>query len=271
MTRDTAALERKARQLRRVVLDRIADAGRGHIGGIYSCLELLVALYYGGILKIDPRHPRDPGRDRFLMGKGHACLGAYAIFADLGFITPERFAEYGREGGSLGGQFDISIPGAEYNTGSLGHVLGIGAGIALASKLDGASYRAYAMLGDAECWEGSIWEAILFAGERRLDRLVAIVDRNRLSVTDALDDDGFFKDFPAKIRSFGWDCHHINGHDFGEMFQALEAAQRAVRPTMIIAETIKGKGISFMEHGIRWHHGVPNAQELALARKELDG
>jgi len=156
-------MDNKARWVRQMVLESVATGGKGHIGGTYSCTDLFVALYYGGVLRVDPTNPGWADRDRLLVGKGHACLALYAIFMDLGFIDRSAFDSYGRDGG-LGGQLDVGIPGAEYNTGSLGHVLGIAAGMALAAKMDKKDYRAYAMMGDAECYEGSIWEAIIFAG-----------------------------------------------------------------------------------------------------------
>lgn len=261
-------LERKARWLRRVALERAVAAGKGHLGGVYSCAELLVALYYGGILRVDPARPSWQERDRFFMGKGHACLGLYPILLDLGFMDQARFDSYGRDGG-LGGQLDRTIPGVEYNTGSLGHVLGIAAGVALAAQLDGRSSRTFALLGDAECYEGAIWEALIFAGQRRLDRLVGIIDRNRLSVTDVLDDDSFFKGLPEAVRGFGWDCYEIDGHTFPDLLRTFETVRAAKQPSLIIANTIKGKGVSFMEQSIQWHHGVPDARELELARREL--
>lgn len=262
-------LEHKSRWVRRVVLESIASSGKGHIGGTYSCVELLVALYYGGVLRFDPRDPRAPDRDRLLIGKGHACLALYAIFMDLGLITAERFASYGRDGG-LGGQLDVSVPGVEYNTGSLGHVLGMAAGMALAAKMDGKTYRSWALLGDAECYEGSVWEALTFAGQQGLDRLVAVIDRNRLSVTDVVDESGPFREFAAKVRTFDWDVREIDGHAFPQILDAFRAAEGAKRPLLIVAHTVKGKGVSFMEHGVKWHHGVPTAQELETARRELE-
>ena len=262
-------LEEKAAWIRRIVLEAIASSGKGHIGGTYSCVELLVALYYGRILRVDSKNPQGSERDRFLIGKGHACLALYAIFVDLGFISKEKFSEYGKDGSHLGGQLDKSIPGVEYNTGSLGHVLGIGAGMALAAKLDLKKFRTYVLMGDAECYEGSVWEAVIFAAEKKVQGLTAIIDRNRLSVTEALPDDGLFKDFKKKITSFGWDYHEINGHAFGEILKVLASPKKSRKPVMIVANTLKGKGISFMENGIKWHHGVPNRTELELARKEL--
>lgn len=261
-------MEEKARWVRRTVLDTAADTGKGHLGGTYSCTDLLVALYYGGVLRIDPNQPRRPDRDRLLIGKGHACLALYSIFQDLGMISRKRFQSYGQNGG-LGGQLDMSIPGVEYNTGSLGHVLGVASGIALAAKMDGHNYRSYALMGDAECYEGSVWEAIIFAGEQRLAQLIGIVDRNRLSVLEVLDDDGFFNDFSVKIRSFGWNYYEINGHSMKEIMDVFGSIKSADKPSMIVANTIKGKGVSFMENQAKWHHGPPDGYELSQARKEL--
>jgi transketolase len=135
--------------------------------------------------------------------------------------------------------------------------------------MDRAAFKAFVVMGDAECYEGSIWEAIVFAGDQQLSGLVGIIDRNRLSVTDVLEDDTFFNEFPNKVRSFGWDCIEINGHDFGEILAAFESAKQSDKPVMILANTIKGKGVSFMEGGVKWHHSVPNGEELDLARIEL--
>jgi transketolase len=267
--RSIPELQALARQIRLDSLEATVRAGKGHLGGTYSCTDMLVALYYGGVLRFDAGNPRDPQRDRFLIGKGHACLALYAIFRDLGMISRETFERFGENGGPLGGQLDVSTPGVEYNTGSLGHVLGIGAGIALAAKMDDADYRAFVMLGDAECYEGSIWEAIIFAGDNRLSNLVGIIDRNRLSVTDVLDDDGFFNEFQVKLHNFGWNPIVIDGHDFSEIIYAFENAMNSDLPSMIIANTIKGKGVSFMEGGVKWHHSVPSGAELEIARAEL--
>ena len=203
------------------------------------------------------------------MGKGHACLSLYPILLDLGFITKERYLEYGKNGSSLGGQLDISIPGVEYNTGSLGHALGICAGIAKAAKMDKRDNRAVAMLGDAECDEGAIWEAVFFAAEHKLNNLICIIDRNRLSVTQEIESEVLFGSFDTKMNLFDWNCHVIDGHNYKEIFEALELAAAATRPTMILANTIKGKGVSFMENGVKWHHSIPSQKEVELARQEL--
>ena len=266
MTNDE--MEAKARWVRLQVLEKAVAAGRGHIGGTYSCVELLVALYYGGILRFDFSNPAWADRDRLLIGKGHACLALYAMFTDLGLMTRERYETYGMDGG-LGGQLDVSIPGVEYNTGSLGHVLGVGAGMALAFQQDGRPCRAYALMGDAEFHEGSIWEAIAFAGQHGLHRLVGIIDRNRLSVTDRVDDDAMYSEFRSKIETFGWQFEEIDGHSFPEITGAFESARTASKPVMIVAHTIKGKGVSFMEGGVEWHQAVPDERQLEIARREL--
>ena len=266
---DVKSLEDKARWVRKMVLEATVSAGRGHLGGTYSCTDLFVAMYYGGLLNFDPAIPLWPDRDRLLVGKGHACLALYAIFLDLGMISKERYDEYGKDGGSLGAQLDVSIPGVEYNTGSLGHVLGVAAGMSLAAKLDSRTFRAYALLGDAEIYEGSIWEAIIFAGEHGLDNLVGIIDRNRLSVTDVLNDEGLFKNLGAKVRAFDWDYYEIDGHSFSEILGITQEVKKARKPVLICANTIKGKGVSFMENGVQWHHSVPTKKELELARQEL--
>ena len=263
-------LKQKALKLRKQVLEAIAAKGKGHIGGTYSCADILVALYYGGILRVDLKNPLWPGRDRFILSKGHACLALYAIYLDQGIFTGEKFEEYGEDGGSLGGQLDLNIPGAEYNTGSLGHALGIGCGMALAAKMDKKDYKTYILMGDAECLEGSVWEAVMFADQHGLDNLIGIVDRNRLSVTDVLDDEHVFRNFHEKLESFGWNAKIIDGHSFEEILAAFELAKKSDKPFMILANTVKGKGISFMENGIKWHHSVPNAAELAAARTELE-
>ena len=176
-------LEKISSKIRLSALEESVRAGRGHLGGTYSCVEILVYLYYGRVLQVDPKNPNWSDRDRFILGKGHACLALYPILVDLGFMPTERLHTYGKNGG-LGGQLDNTIPGVDWNTGSLGHALGVCAGMALSAKLDNKKYSAYAVLGDAECEEGAIWEAITFAGKNKLNNLIGLIDRNRLSVTE---------------------------------------------------------------------------------------
>lgn len=261
-------MEQKARRIRLTALEYTVAAGKGHLGGTYSCVDLLVALYYGGILHIDPKRPDWADRDRFILSKGHACLALYSILVDLGFMPRERLETYGSDGG-LGGQMDVSIPGVDWNTGSLGHALGVAAGMALAARLDGRHYAAFTLVGDAEIAEGSVWEAIAFASDHSLSNLIAIVDRNRLSVTEVIEDDAIFHNFKGKMEAFGWACLEIDGHSYPSIMNALEQSHGADRPTMVLANTIKGKGVSFMENVLKWHHAVPGQSEVEIARREL--
>ena len=266
---DTSKLQDKASYVRLSALEDAVRAGKGHLGGTFSCVEILVMLYYGGFLKITPETANSPDRDYFFIGKGHACLAIYPILYELGFISYSRYMEYGTNGSTLGGQLDLTVPGVESNTGSLGHALGLAAGVAMASKLNNKKNRAVALLGDAECEEGSVWEAIIFAAEQGLSNLTCIIDRNRLSVTRIMDNSIIFNNFCKKLELFGWDCLIIDGHDFNEISEALKFSGIASKPTMILANTVKGKGVSFMENVTKWHHQVPTERELAVAREEL--
>ena len=259
----------KARHVRKSALESVIKTGKGHLGGAFSCVEILVSLYYSGFLRINPEDAENPDRDYFLMGKGHACISLYPILFDRGFISKSEFESYGQDGGKLGGQLDRGIPGVEYNTGSLGHVLGTSAGIAMSLLQCKRENRAIALVGDAELEEGAMWEAIYFAAKHRLSNLVCVIDRNKLSVTRDIDNHEIFQSFSDKISLMGWHCFEINGHSFDELISVLKEIERADKPTMVVAHTIKGKGVSFMENEIKWHHSVPNAEEVLLAKVEL--
>ena len=268
---DEPALAAKARWLRLQTLEMIGSAGKGHIGGSYSCMELLVALYYGGILRFDPARPDWPGRDRLVLSKGHGTLGIYPLLADLGYFSLNELGQFTRSGGRLGGHPDNHIPGIETVTGSLGHGLSVGAGMALASKLDEDEQLTVVLLGDGECHEGTVWEAALFASWHRLRRLVAIVDRNRIGGTDFLERSMELNPFEDKWKAFGWDVVTIDGHAFADIFGVLRGLRRRAseRPLVIVANTTKGRGVSFMENVPKWHHGVPKGEQLERARQEL--
>jgi len=262
-----AELKKISKSIRLQVLRVGFRSGKGHLGGTYSCVDLLVSLYYGDALKFNVWNPTHPDRDRFILSKGHACLALYPILLDLGFISQEKFNSYGHNGG-LGSQLDVSISGVDYNTGSLGHSLGVCAGMALAAILDNKDYMAYTIIGDAECDTGSFWEAIKFAGQLQLSKLCCIIDRNRFSVTEEIEYDPLL-DNPTMLRHFNWDFCEIDGHDFDEINNALQNARDTDKPTMIIANTIKGKGVSFMESSVKWHHSMPTEKEYKMAEKEL--
>ena len=272
MKKDIDELKKKAKWLRLQILKTAKKTGGkgSHLGGTFSCIELLVALYYGGILKFETSDPNWINRYRFLIGKGHVHLALYHIWADLGFIDYSILDSYGENGSILGQQLNINIPGSEYNTGSLGHVIGIGSGMALAAKLDKKNYYTIALVGDAECDEGSIWESVMFAGRNKFNNLITIVDRNWMSVMDVLKEDEGSGKLDEKFEACGWNSLTINGHSFGEILSCFGDLEGLNKPLVIIAETIKGKGISFMENDVRWHSGIPSNEEYDLAISELE-
>lgn len=261
-------LEKKSVALRLAVLEMVAAAKKGHIGGAYSCTDILVALYYGGILRFDPANPSWPLRDRFILSKGHSGSALFAVLADLGYFDKVELDRYCCNGGILGGHPDRMVPGIEADTGSLGHGLGIGAGMALAAKMDGADWRVFVLVGDGECNEGSVWESLMFASRHQLANLTLIIDRNRQSVLDFTEECAPLDPLADRLTAFGWEVNEVDGHSFLELASAFERTTSA-RPRAIVANTIKGKGVSFMEGVLKWHHSVPNAEQLAIARAEL--
>ena len=264
-------LERKANWVRNQILEMIVSANKGHIGGAFSCTDILVMLYYGGILRFDPNNPDWSERDKFILNKGHSCVALYAVLADLGFFSISELNSFCQKGSMLGGHPDRNISGIEADTGSLGHGLGIAAGLALSAKIDKKDFISVVLLGDGECYEGSVWEAAMFAGHRELNNLVAIVDRNRQCVTDFTEDCNRLEPFADKWRALDWDVKIINGHCFEELLDTLRdfRCRKSTRPLVVIASTIKGKGVSFMEGKLQWHHSVPVDENLRRARQEL--
>jgi len=268
---NNAELKKKATWLRRQILQIVVSSQRGHIGGALSCTEILVALYYGGILRFDADNPRWPDRDRFVLSKGHSCVALFAVLADLGVFPASVLDSYCRNGCMLGGHPDRNVPGIEADTGSLGHGLGIAAGLALAAKIDRKPYMTVALLGDGECYEGSVWESAMFAAHHRLNNLVAVIDRNGQCVTDFTEDCNRLEPLADKWRAFGWETRTVDGHSFDELIDAFHGFHSRVSagPLVIIANTIKGKGVSFMEKSIQWHHGVPQGDQLEEANRQL--
>lgn len=264
-------LKKKSLWVRRQVLEMIVAAKKGHIGGAFSCVDILVVLYYAGILRINAKNPNWPQRDRFIISKGHAGVALYAVLADLGFFPVSELKNFCRNNYLLGGHPDRRILGIEADTGSLGHGLGIGAGLALSARLNREKFMNVVLLGDGECDEGSVWEAAMFAGHHKLNNLIAIVDRNRQCVTDFTEDCLSLEPFADKWRAFNWEVRLADGHSYGELLTSLKdfRTRNDSRPLMIIARTIKGKGVSFMEGNLAWHHSVPEGDNLECARREL--
>ncbi len=265
-------LEQKARWVRRQIVDMVFKAKKGHIGGALSCTDILVSLFYGDILRYDPKDPRWPERDRLILSKGHSGIALYAILADLGFFPLSELATFCENGTMLGGHPDRNIPGVEVDSGSLGQGLGVGAGLALCAKMDHADRKTVVLVGDGECYEGSVWEAAMFAGHHQLGNLTVVVDRNRQCVTDFTEDCVRLEPLAAKWDAFGWEVRSVDGHSCEEILKTLQpiSNRRDDKPLAIIANTIKGRGISFMERQLHWHHGIPAPDELDTAMKELN-
>jgi len=259
------------KKIRRHIVEMTGAAGSGHPGGSLSAVEILVALYFGGQLRHDPDNPSWPERDRFILSKGHACPVLYAVLAEAGYAPVDELTSLRRLGSRYQGHPDKRfLPVLEASTGSLGQGLSLGIGMALAARLDGSPVRAYVMLGDGEIQEGQIWEAAMFASYHKVDNVCAIVDYNKIQL------DGFVKDIMGlepladKWRSFGWHVLEINGHDLPAIHAAFDEARSVKqKPSVLIAHTVKGKGVSFMEDNPKFHGVAPTPQEVELALKEL--
>ena len=266
----TRDIERLARKIRIHTVRMIHAAKSSHTGSCLSMAELLAVLY-GRILRIDPARPDWSGRDRFILSKGHACAALYAVLAETGFFPKSWLGTFYQNGSPLAGHVThAGVPGVEVSTGSLGHGLSIACGMALAGKRDARPYRVFALLSDGECDEGSTWEAMLFAGHHQLDNLVAIIDYNKIQsigrVAEVLD----LNPFADKWRACRWSACEIDGHDPSEIEHAFrEVPRRAGSPTCVIAHTVKGKGVSFMEDKLLWHYRPPSVDELRNALAEL--
>jgi transketolase len=263
-----ASLRATSQAIRRDVVHTIDTAGIGHIGGDFSVTDILVTLFMG-VLNIDPAEPRLPERDRFILSKGHCAAALYSTLADCGFFPKARLADFARNLSPLNGHPNRrKIPGVETNTGPLGHGLPVGVGCATAAQLRGQPWRTFVVLGDGELQEGSNWEAAMYAAHRQLGSLTAIVDRNRLQQGAGTGDTNDLEPLPDKWRAFGWDVHVVDGHSHAELLSVL-SAPAGDKPRAVIANTIKGKGVSFMENGVEWHHKVPSAEQVVAALKEL--
>ena len=271
MTKKISDLEEKAKEIRRLILEMCCNAGTGHVTSAYSGVELLVALYYGDIMRYDPENPEWDGRDRFIMSKGQASVLLYPILADVGYFPKEELGKFAQTDGKFGVHLQHDVPGAEITSGSLGHGIGIATGIALAAKMDRKLHMTYTMVGDGECYEGSVWEAALFASHNRLNNLVAIVDRNHLCATNFTENMVELEPLEEKWRSFGWKTMSIKGHSFEDIFKAFDGIQcrKSTRPLAIIADTVKGCGVPFMCYDPLWHAVTPKDEEAVCAMNEL--
>jgi len=263
-------LEEKARSLRITCLEMIHRRGAGHPGGSLSAAEIVAALYFRK-LRVDPKRPEDPDRDRFVLSKGHASALLYAALAERGFFPREDLEAWGELDCHLQGHPErLKTPGVDMTTGVLGHGVNIGAGLAMAGRLDGRSYRTYVLLGDGECQGGIVWEGAMTAAKYRLDRLTVIVDYNDVQLDGFVHEIMPLEPFVRKWEAFGFAVLEIDGHNMRQVLEALDEVENIHdRPAAIMAHTVKGKGVSFMESRSVWHGKAPDAAELELALKEL--
>jgi transketolase len=264
-----ALLERISREMRYSLIEISERAQSAHLAGSLSCIDLLVALYWT-ILNVDPKQPQDPQRDRLVFSKGHAICALYVILARRGFFPEADLIKYNVEGSYLPEQPSPGCaPGVEWATGSLGHGLGVGLGMALAAKIQGRTSRSFVIMSDGECQEGSVWEAAMLAPRLELGNLVTLVDFNKWQATGRSCEIMQMEPFRAKWEAFGWECREVNGHSLTELVNALHEPWSANKPLAIVAHTVKGKGASFMEDDNNWHYRAPTLEEVALARAEL--
>lgn len=263
-------LKEKSRDYRKKLLYYIKKANAGHTGGSLSCMDILIVLYHR-IMNVNPGNFQDPDRDRYIQSKGHSVEALYVVLSACGFFPQADLETLCQYQSHFVGHPTRKIYGIEQNTGALGHGLSVSAGIALAGKLDKKTYRVFTLLGDGELTEGSNWEAALTASHYKLDNLVAIIDYNQLQITGTTKKICNTNPVDEKFRAFGWEVKHVNGHDFNEMTELFNNLPfERGKPSLIIAHTVKGKGISFMENDIKWHHGVPDDKQYRQAIKELE-
>lgn len=258
-----------ARRIRRHAVGMTHRSGASHLGSVLSIADILAVLY-GPVLRVDPKHPQWRERDRFVLSKGHAAAGLYAVLAERGFLPVEELEHYYQNGSRLTGHISHAVPGVELSTGSLGHGFPVATGMAYSALLDGRRHRVFALLSDGECSEGAVWEAAMFAAHHRLHNLVAIVDYNKIISLGPISEILELEPLADKWSSFGWSVREVDGHDHATLLRNLsEVPFEQDKPSCMIAHTVKGKGVSFMEHSVLWHFRAPHADEFRRALQEL--
>ena len=261
-------LANQARWARRAIVRTIDAAGQGHIGGDLSVIDVMTTIYYG-VLNHDPANPRLPERDRFILSKGHCAAALYSTLASCGYFDEAELATFMRPFSPLNGHPNRNkVPGVETNTGPLGHGLPIAVGTAIGAKLAKTGARTFVIMGDGEMQEGSNWEALMSAAHHKLDNLTAIIDRNRLQQGARTEDTAGLDPIDEKLGAFGLEVRVIDGHDYAQIWEALQPSTTG-KPVAIVANTVKGKGVSFIEDRVEWHHKVPNVEQVAQALAEL--
>ncbi|HII65448.1 TPA: transketolase [Candidatus Woesearchaeota archaeon] len=264
-------LKKKAKELRKAIIDIVYKAQSGHPGGSLSEIDMLVALYFSR-LNVDPKDPKGKGRDKFVLSKGHASPGLYAVLAEKGFFPKKELDGFRKIGSMLQGHPELATPGIEYAGGSLGQGICFAVGLALAGKLDKSKAKVVVMIGDGEAQEGAVWEASMAAHFHKLDNLIAILDKNQVQETGRTEEVMAIDPAAEKWKAFGWNVAEINGHDMGQVVDALGRAwsMQNGKPTMIVSNTVKGKGVSFMELNHKFHGKAPNEEEYKKAIAEIE-
>jgi len=267
---DAVALRDRAAQLRGKIIEMSHSAQAAHLASSLSCADILTVAYWH-VLRVDPKHPDDPLRDRFILSKGHAAAALYAALAMRGYFPIEELGTFCMDGGRLAEHPPANLlPGVEAATGSLGHGLPLGCGMALSGRIKGETFRVFALLSDGENNEGSVWEAAMFVAAQKLDNVCVIVDYNKWQATARSDETLMLAPLRDKWAAFGWDAREINGHDIVALAEAMQRVPNGSgKPVALIAHTIKGKGVSFMEDDNNWHYRAPTAEEVIAARREL--
>lgn len=267
---DTKTLAVNATKARLLAVQMVHDAASGHPGGSLSCLDVLTTLYFDQ-MRVDPKNPKDPDRDRFVMSKGHCSPAVYPVLALRGFFPAEQLKLFRSIEGHVSGHVEMSMPGVDMSTGSLGQGISVAVGIALGGKLNGKDYRVYAILGDGELAEGQVWEAMMAAAKYKLDNLCACVDVNGLQIDGPTAEVMPTEPLDKKFEAFGWNVIHVDGHDYQAIHDAYETAKTVKgKPTMLLARTVKGKGVSYMENQAGWHGKAPNDEQWEQAKAELE-
>lgn len=260
-----------AAKARQGIVESLVCAGCGHPGGAFSSVDVMIALFFD-VLNIDPSKPKWEKRDRFILSKGHSSIALYSVMALRGFFPQEELSTFRQDMSILGGHPDMhKVPGVEMSTGSLGHGLSVGVGMALAGKIDNKKHRVFVLMGDGETQEGSVWEAAMAAGHHKLDNLIGIVDRNQLQIDGLTEDIISLEPYKDKWEAFRWEVKEIDGHNFVEIVSTLRTVPfKKEKPSLIIANTTKGKGISYMENNPDWHGGAPSDELAKKTKQEVD-
>ena len=263
-------IQQIAKDIRKTIYKIAHYAGGGHMGAAFSIADIITVLYFGSVLRYDVANPEWEDRDRFVLSKGHACYALYAVLAKAGFFSENELWSVGKPGSRLGGHPKLhEIPGVEASTGALGHGLSFAIGIAYANKVDDRRSHTYVILGDGECQEGSVWEAALFISQHKLNNLTLIIDNNRIQATGKTEDILNVESLVDKWRAFGFDTVSVNGHDFEALESGINICKNAEKPAVLIANTIKGKGVSYIENHEHWHYRMPEKEEESVGRKQL--